>query len=70
MLTLCAVTSVILVVNVCSLSSDLSQCSINCSMEIGHFGSEKYGAGVQCWQLAVDEQDCSVAEQSPFVYFD
>ena len=58
-----------LVVNECGLASDLGQCGIDCYMVIGYMGSDYFGAGVQCWQKAVDEGDCAIAEQCPVMYF-
>jgi len=58
-----------LVVNECGFTSDVGQCGIDCSMVLGQFAGDYFGAGLQCWQAAVDEGDCAIAEQCPAMYF-
>ena len=54
-----------MLMNVCGLDLDFNQCGIDCNMTFMGFNGTFYGAGVQCWEQAVEAQDCSHGDQCP-----
>ena len=58
-----------LIVNECGMSTDIDQCAIDCNMVVSGFAGVFYGAGVQCWNHAINENDCGIAEQCPQVSY-
>ena len=53
----------------CGLSTDAGQCSIDCNMVLGGFNGVYYGAGIQCWENAIELGDCEAAQQCPPLFF-
>ena len=53
----------------CGLTDNSDQCSIDCSMILGGFAGAYYGAGLQCWDSAQAEDECSVAAQCPALFY-
>ena len=58
-----------LVVDTCSLSTDIGQCTIDCSMTIEGFGGPFYTADLMCWETAVANEDCEHAQQCRPIYY-
>jgi hypothetical protein len=50
----------------CGLTYDMDACSDICGDSLS--AGDVYGAGMACWKTAVEESDCSIAEQCPQLY--
>jgi hypothetical protein len=58
-----------LVTSECGFTEDVGQCNIDCSMVFGGFAGAFYGAGLQCWENAVAQNNCDIASQCPTIYY-